>query len=343
MSVLDRLELETPIVQAPMGGGFTTPALAAAVSEAGGLGSIGAPYLQPDQITETADAVRRLTNRPFGMNLFLFEPPKVSEAEIARTIELLTPYCRELGIDPPSPAGPFHPDIDAQVEALLAARPTVFSFTLGMPKPKVIEECRRLGILTIGTATNLAEGLALEARGVDVVCAQGSEAGGHRGTFMGDYREGMVGVVALTAVLKARLSIPVIAAGGIMTGQAARGMLDLGADAVQLGTAFLTCPEAGTPATHKAALQSPMNERTRVSAAYSGAPARGMVNRYMVEMEGAPLAPFPVTNSLTRGIRAASNKAGSPDLMSVWAGQGAPLIRTLPAAELMETLKAELG
>jgi nitronate monooxygenase len=341
-NVLDRLELDAPIIQAPMGG-FTTPELVAAVCEAGALGSLGSPYLQPDGIIEAAAAVRALTSRPFGLNLFLFERPTVDADAVARTIDLLTPWCRELGIEPPAPAGPFHPDIDDQIEAVLAARPAVFSFTLGLPKPAVVAECRRLGILTVGTATTLAEGLALETLGIDAVCAQGSEAGGHRGTFIGDWREGMIGIVALTMLLKARLSAPVIAAGGIMTGRAARALMDVGADAVQLGTAFLTCPEAATPAPHKQALLTPMATRTRITSAFSGAPARGLTNRFMEQMDGADVAPFPITNSLSRGMRGAAAKAGRTEMMSLWAGQGAPLIRTMPAGKLVETLKAEIA
>ena len=342
-SVLDRLELDVPIIQAPMGGGFTPPALVAAVSEAGGLGSIGAAYLTPDAIAEQAAAVRAATGRPFNINLFLFDAPKVDQADIDRTARALAPYCRELGIGTAAPADPPHPDIDAQIEAVLALRPAMFSFTMGIPSPAVLDECRRRGIITAGTATTLAEGEAIAAAGVDVVCTQGSEAGGHRGTFMGSFEVGMVGVLPLTMLLVRQLSVPVIAAGGIMTGHAARAMLDLGAAAAQLGTAFMTCPEAGTPAAHKAALTSKMAESTRITSAFSGRPARGMVNRFMVEMEGADLAPFPVTNSMTRGIRGAAAKAGRPEFMSLWAGQGAPLIRTMPAAELVAVLKAEIA
>ena len=342
-SVLDRLGLEVPIIQAPMGGGFTTPELVAAVCKAGGLGSIGAPYLAPEAIGEQAAAVRRLTDRPFAINLFLFDPPQVTAAMVSRTAERLAPYCRELGIGPAAPADPPHPNITAQIEAVLAARPAAFSFTMGIPSPAVIAECRRLGILTIGTATTLAEGEAVAAAGVDAVCAQGSEAGAHRGTFIGPFEVGMVGVVPLTMGLARRLPIPVIAAGGIMTGQAARAMLDLGAVAVQLGTAFLACPESGAPAPHKAALLTSMAETTRVTAAFSGRPARGMVNRFMTEMEGVEVAPFPVTNSMTRGIRSAAARADRSDLMSLWAGQGAPLSRPLPASELMAVLRAEMG
>jgi nitronate monooxygenase len=343
--LMKRLGLELPLIQAPMGGGFTPVGLVAAVSEAGALGSLGAPYLQPDVIRAEAAEIRKRTSRPFGINLFTFDQPAASDTEIDRTIEMLEPYCEELSIATPEPGGPYHPDIDAQIEAVLEVRPAVFSFTLGMPSPAVVAEMKRRDILVVGTATTLAEGLALEALGVDAVCAQGGEAGGHRGTFLGPWQEGLVGVAALVPVLKSRLSVPVIAAGGLMNGAQCRAMLALGAEAVQLGTAFMICPEAGTSEVHKAAVLSDAAARTAVTSAFSGAPARGIVNRYMIEMEKKAdrLAPFPVTNSLTRGLRGAAAKANRPEFISLWAGQGAPLARVMPAGELVATLKAEMG
>jgi nitronate monooxygenase len=341
--MLERLGLDCPIIQAPMGGGFTTPALVAAVSGAGGLGSIGAPYLQPDAILAEAAAVRALTDRPFAINLFVFEPPAVRAGAVARTAERLAPFCRELGIEPPTLSGPAHPDIAAQIEAVLEARPAVFSFTFGIPSPEVMARCRRLGILTVGTATTLSEGMACQAAGVDFVCAQGSEAGAHRGSFLVPWQEGMIGLLPLVDRLSRALSVPVIGAGGIMTGAAVAAALKAGAVAAQLGTAFLTCPEAGTPEPHKRALLGPGVEHTAITLAFSGRPARGMVNRYTEAMAGEPPAPFPVLNAMTRGLRGAAAKAGRTEFMSLWAGQGAPLIRNLPAVELMAALKAELA
>jgi nitronate monooxygenase len=343
--VMKGLGLDLPLLQAPMGGGFTTPELAAAVSEAGGLGSLGAPYMEPEAIVEAANAVRARTSRPFGINLFIIETPWVPDSVIERTAELLTPYCHELGIEPPRLTGPAHPDVDAQIEAVMAIRPAVFSFTLGVPSPAVLAEMKRLGIVTIGTATTLEEGLALEAAGVDAVCAQGSEAGGHRGTFIGHWSDAMIGLAPLTRQLKSRLTVPVIAAGGLMTGQACAAALKLGAEAVQLGTAFLACPEAGTPAPHRAVLLSEAARRTDITLAMSGKPARGVVNRYMTEMAGkaAEMAPFPITNAMTRGLRGAAARQNRPEFMSLWAGQGASFARAMPAAELVSTLKAEMG
>jgi nitronate monooxygenase len=341
--MLERLGLDCPIIQAPMGGGFTTPALVAAVCEAGGLGSLAAPYLQPDAMAAEVAAVRALTDRPFAINLFVFDPPTPTAEQVERTAERLAPFCRELGIDPPTLVGPAHPDIGAQIEAMLEARPAAFSFTFGIPSPQVMARCRELGILTVGTTTTLSEGLTLEAAGVDAVCAQGSEAGAHRGSFLVPWQDGMIGLLPLVDRLSRALRVPVIGAGGIMTGAAVSAVLKAGAVAAQLGTAFMCCPEAGTPEPHKQALLGPDAERTAVTLAFSGRPARGIVNRYMEAMAGEPPAPFPILNAMTRGMRGAAAKAGRTEFMSLWAGQGAPLIRALPAAELMAALKAELA
>ena len=341
--MIERLGLTCPIIQAPMGGGFTTPAMVAAVCEAGGLGSLAAPYLQPEAIASEIAAVRALTDRPFAVNLFVFDPPQATAEMVARTAERLAPFCRELGIEPPTLAGPAHPEIEAQIEAVLEARPAAFSFTFGVPSPAVLARCRGLGIATIGTATTLSEALACQEAGADFVCAQGSEAGAHRGSFLVPWQEGMIGLLPLVSRLSRELRTPVIGAGGIMTGAAIAAVLKAGAVAAQIGTAFLACPEAGTPEPHKQALRSGGAERTAVTLAFSGRPARGIVNRYMEAMAGEPPAPFPILNAMTRGLRAAAARAGRPEFMSLWAGQGAPLIRGLPVAELMAALKAELA
>ena len=345
VGALARLNLSIPLIQAPMGGGFTPPALVAAVSKAGGLGSLAAPYLEPEAIGAEISAVRALTDRPFAVNLFIFDPPTATAAQLDRASAVLGPYCRELGIDPPTPPAKAHPDIDRQIAAVLEAQPAVFSFTFGIPRPEVLAECRRLGIITIGTATTLAEGLALEAAGVDLICAQGSEAGAHHGTFIGPAEEGLVGLMALLTTLVAKLKTPIVAAGGIMTGAGISAALRVGAVAAQLGTAFLACPEAGTPGPHRRVLLSDAAQRTRVTRAFSGRAARGVVNRYLEEVEplAGELPPFPILNAMTREMRGAAAKADRAEFMSLWAGQGVALIRELPAATLVETLKAELA
>ncbi len=348
-SLLRRLALELPVVQAPMAGGLTTPELVAAVSNAGALGSFGAGYLTPEAIGTAVAAARRLTDRGFALNLFVNRPETASAAQIDRANALLAPYRRELGLDPglasggPQPTPP--PDLDAQIAAVLAARPAVFSFTFGIPTPEVLAACRAAGIITIGTATTLAEGLALEAAGVDAVMAQGAEAGGHRGSFLAPPADSLVGTLPLVSLLVARLRLPVIAAGGIMTGAAAAAMLRAGAQAVCLGTAFLACDEAGTNAAYRAALQRSEAAETALTRAFSGRLARGLANRFLREMAAheAELPGYPVMNALTRDIRTAAAEQGRPEFLSLWAGQAAPLIRARPAAELLRALAAEMG
>lgn len=333
---LEAIGARLPIIQAPMAGGPDTPALAAAVSDAGGLGSLGCAYLSPEKIEEAAAAVRAKTQRPFGMNLFLRNDPPEDVAELARVAAELEPFRRELGLSgPPAPLKPL-PSVEAQLEAVLRVRPRVFSFTFGLPTAEQLAALRAAGVLTVGTATSLDEGEALQALGVDAICGQGSEAGGHRGFFLED---GLVGTLALTRQLVTRLRVPVIAAGGIMDGAGLRAVLQLGAVAAQLGTAFMLCPEAGTHPAHRAALKSAAARQTVITRVFSGRPARGIRNRF-TETGPAPTT-FPQHQALTAELRAAAAAQGRTELMQLWAGQNAPLIRELPAAELVASLFSE--
>jgi nitronate monooxygenase len=224
---------------------------------------------------------------------------------------------------------------------VLEERVPVFSFTFGIPPREMLEACRKAGILTMGTATTVAEARALEQAGVDFVCAQGAEAGGHRGTFDRDADPPLIGTMALVPQIAGAVGVPVIAAGGIMDGRGVAAALALGASAVSMGTAFLLCPEAGTSAPYRAALREARDDSTVITRAFSGRSARGLSNRFTREMAGAALAPFPVQNALTREIRAAAGKAGDSSLLSLWAGQGAPLSREVPARELAARIVRE--
>ena len=346
MTFLQRLGLEHPIVQAPMAGGASTPQLAAAVSNAGALGSLGAGYLSPAQIRTTIDETRSLTSRPFAVNLFVGDFGIATPQQILDAQRLLAPYRAELGL-PVDPATPtiFAEDLGAQLEAILDVRPSVFSFTFGMPEAAVLDECRRRGIVTIGTATNLAEALALDAAEVDGICVQGIEAGGHRGTFLGTGDDEFTGLVALLPRIAARVRKPLIAAGGLMNGQSIAAVLALGAQAAQLGTAFLLCPESGISPAYRRTLADPsLAVETAFTSAFSGRMARGIVNRFMCEM--APHAPtlpsYPVMNALTRDIRAKASAAGRAEFLSLWAGQGAEFAMHLPASQLVAQLVVEL-
>jgi nitronate monooxygenase len=226
---------------------------------------------------------------------------------------------------------------------VIRARPAVFSFTFGMPTRAELDDVRGAGIYTIGTATTVAEAEALERLGVDAICAQGAEAGGHRGTFLGRFEDALVGTMALVPQLVRAVRVPVLAAGGIMDGAGLRAALALGAAGAQLGTAFLDCPEAGTAAAHRRALASEAARVTSVTRAFSGRPARGIRNRFVELFERVEPAPFPQQQALCADIRAAAAAAGRTDLMQMWAGQTASLIRSLPAAELVERLAVEAG
>ncbi|HET7342461.1 MAG TPA: nitronate monooxygenase [Methylomirabilota bacterium] len=337
-----RLGLVHPIVQAPLAGGGDTPALVAAVCDAGALGFIGAAYLTPTQIAETAAAVRARTPRAFGISLFAPQPAPPPAGNAAAALAAVAPYHAELGL--PAPAVPAVPveTFDAQLAAALESGASVFSFTFGILPAPAIAAVKARGIFLVGTATTVEEALALERAGVDAVVTQGSEAGGHRGTFAGDFEGAMVGTIALVPQVVDAVRVPVVASGGIMDGRGLAAALVLGAAAAQLGTAFLTCEEAGVPPAYKEAILGAHEDATRTTRAFSGRPARGIVNRFMHEVDqaGATL-PFPLQNALTRPLRNAAARDNRAELLSLWAGQGVRLARRQKAAELVVRLAAE--
>ncbi len=334
-----------PIVQAPMAGETDRPELTAAVSNAGGLGSIDAAYLQPDAVRERIRAVRALTGRPFAVNLFV--PPGGAAAapeQVARGKQLLKPWRDRYGVpedDPPLTL----PDFDAQFATVLAEKPAVFSFTFGRLAADKMRALKAAGIVVVGTATTVPEAEQLEADGVDAIVAQGAEAGAHRGSFLAPVEESLVGLMALVPAMVDRVKVPVIAAGGIMDGRGIAAALMLGAMGVQLGTAFLPAPESGAPEAWKKAVLTAKADATSVTRVFSGRHARGIRNGMMTDLEkvAQELPPFPVTNALTRGIRGAAGKAGDAEGLSLWAGQGAPLARAMPAGDLLRALSAETG
>ncbi len=343
--LIQRLRLEHPIFQAPLAGGGDTPELVAAVSNAGGLGFVGAAYLTPAQIAEAGGAVRSRTARPFGINLFSPLLPPDSPHNIDAVLQRLAPFYAELGLPAPSRAAATGFSFPEQLAAALQTEASVFSFTFGILPGDAIEAIKRRGMFLIGTATTVDEGVALEKAGVDAVVTQGSEAGGHRGTFGGDFSAGMVGTISLVPQVVDAVQIPVIASGGIMDGRGIAAALALGASAVQLGTAFLTCDESGVPNAYKEAILDAHEDQTRITRAFSGRPARGIVNRFMAEVEsdaaGDTILPFPLQNALTRPLRSAAAKQGRAEFLSLWAGQGVRLARRQPAAELIARLARE--
>lgn len=337
------LGIEHPIVQAPMGGANATPpALVAAVGEAGALGFVGAPYMSPDEIAATCREVRALTRRPFGINLFA---PVASTplADTAPALKAIAPYHAELGLPAPTPPAPATWGFDHQLAAALECGASVFSFTFGLLPPYAMDAVKARGLFVIGTATTVEEAVALERSGVDAVVAQGSEAGAHRGTFASPFEVAMVGTMALVPQVVDAVRVPVLASGGVMDGRGIVAALALGASAVQMGTAFLTCDECGVADAWKDAVVRAQAHETRLTRAFSGRPARGIVNRMMTEVEAAPgaILPYPYQNGLTRPLRTAAAQAGRAELLSLWAGQGASLARREPAAALVGRLVEE--
>ena len=341
---LEHLGIQEPIIQAPMAGGATTPELVSAVSEAGGLGFLGAAYLTAEAIATTADEVRRRTSRPFGINLFA-PLPEPSPGDVSRMLELLAPIHAGLGLSPPEVPSSPPSSFDAQLDAVLATDATVFSFTFGLLPDGVVDRLHAREILVMGTATTVDEALQLEATGVDAIVVQGSEAGAHRGTFGGPFEAAMIGTMALVPQVVDAVRVPVVASGGIMDGRGIAAALALGAAAAQLGTAFLTCPESGIPASHKQAILGGREDATRITRAFSGRPARGLVNRLMdlIDAEPDAIPPFPIQNTLTRPIRTAAAARDDAAHLSLWAGQGVRMARSLPAADLVAALAEELA
>jgi nitronate monooxygenase len=343
---LQRVKIEHPILQAPLAGGGDTPELVAAVCNSGGIGFIGAAYLSPGQIREAARAVREKTAGPFGINLFAPTPAAPAEQSWEAAAQRLAPYYSELGLPPPTPPQSPSYGFTDQLEAGLATGASLFSFTFGLLPQEALHAIKAKGMMLLGTATTVEEAIALEKSGVDAVVAQGSEAGGHRGTFSGDFAAGMIGTIALLPQVVDAVHLPVVASGGIMDGRGIAAALMLGAVAVQMGTAFLTCKESGISEAYKQAITSTREDQTRITRAFSGRPARGIVNRFMTEMESSEEAarkipPFPVQNALTRPLRNAASKQGRAEFLSLWAGQGIRLARRQTAAELITRLVQE--
>lgn len=338
----DLLGIEHPIIQAPMAGS-DSPALAAAVANAGGLGSIGCAFMTPERLDAVQAEMRAATNRAVNLNFFAHQPPGFDEQKAARARALLAPFYMELELgDVPEVVETNFPFGGAVFEALIAARPRVASFHFGLPEQRHVEALKDAGTVILCSATTPAEARDLEARGVDAVIAQGWEAGGHHGYFLTS-KGAQMGTMALVPQVVDAVKVPVIAAGGIADGRGIAAALALGAAGVQIGTAFLTTAESAAPAPHRAALMQSDGSDTRPTKTYSGRPARGVVNRYMAALEAHEemLPDFPLMNTVTGPLRKASAAAGSPDFVSLWSGQAVGLNRETTAAELMAGLIAE--
>lgn len=340
----DRVGITHPIVQGPFGGGLSSVALAAAVSDAGGLGSFGAQQVKPDAIGALVNELRAATPNPFAVNLWVpfgHEPtPAEAAAETARALELLAPWYAELGIAPPELPAAFTPAFAEQIEALIEAAPPAFSFVFGVPSAAVLDACKRRGIVTMGTATHVAEAQALAAAGVDVIVASGHEAGGHRVSFLGA-PDLTPGASALIPQVADAVDLPIVAAGGVADGRGIVAALALGAHAVQVGTAFLACEESGACAAHRTALRAEAHRGTVLTKVFSGRLARGIPNALASTLSLDDTPAYPIQNWATGPIRREAGRVGRADLLALWAGQNVPLVRHRQARALFDFLVAD--
>jgi nitronate monooxygenase len=339
-----RFEMTVPVVLAPMGGGPSTPELAAAVSNAGGLGHLAVAYSGPEQIQKDIARVRELTARPFAVNLFSPEAQLPLQGGVKAVADFLRPYHERLGLNAPElPQKPIE-NFDEQVDAVCRAAPPIVSFTFGLLPPKTSERLKAQNAYLIGTATTVEEARQLEQAGVDAVIAQSSEAGAHRGTFAVPAEEALIGGIALVPQLVDAVHLPVLASGGIMDGRGIVAALALGASAVQMGTAFLACKEAGTSAAYREALAEAREDQTTLTRAFSGRMARGLRNEFIERWNAAGLThlPYPWQNAFTQQMRRAAASAKEAGLLSLWAGQGVRMLRERTAGQLMAELNDEM-
>jgi nitronate monooxygenase len=345
MTLRDLFGTDLPIIQAPMAG-VQGSALAAAVSSAGGLGSLPCAMLTPDGMRAELTALTAATDRPFNVNFFCHTPPRPDPDGEARWRDRLAPYYEEFGIDPVTiPPGPGRAPFSTEAAEVLAEfDPAVVSFHFGLPSADLLERVKARGARVLASATTVDEALWLEARGVDAIIAQGVEAGGHRGMFLSEDVTTQIGTFALVPQIVRAVNLPVIAAGGIADSRGVAAAMALGAGGVQVGTAYLLCPEATTSAVHRAALKTNSVHHTALTNLFTGRPARGIVNRIIREMgpinTAAPV--FPLATTAITPLRARAESEGSGEFSPLWCGQNASGCREVPAGQLTRDLTARL-
>jgi nitronate monooxygenase len=346
MSLQALLGVKLPIIQAPMAGSQGS-ALVVAVANAGGLGSLPAALLSPDALRKEVAAIQAQTAKPFNINFFCHVPPTPNIEREAAWRAALARYYREFGIDESTitAAAARAPFSSEAADVLDEFRPAVVSFHFGLPSPELLARVRRWGAKVLSSATTVDEARWLEARGIDAIIAQGFEAGGHRGMFLSDDVTTQVGTLALVPQIVSAVKVPVIAAGGITDARGVAAALALGAAGVQVGTAYLLCPEAATSAVHRAALRSEAARWTALTNVFSGRPARGIMNRLMREIgPNSAVAPaFPLAASAIAPLRAKAESLGSGDFSPLWAGQNAAGCKEVSAAQLTRELAANVG
>jgi nitronate monooxygenase len=341
------LGIEYPILQGPFGGNLSSVKLLSTVSNAGGLGGYGAYTLSPQEIVDLDRQIKAATDKPYNINLWVSDTDAVdgtiSDEQFKQAQALFKPYFDELGIDLPAKPAPFASRFENQVEVILHQRPPVFSFIFGAPSADILEQCRRLGIVTAGGATTLDEALLLESAGVDLIIASGFEAGGHRPSFLAPAESSTVGTFVLLQLIKDRIKTPVVAAGGIATGKGVAAALTLGADAAQIGTAFLACEESNIPPVHRQLLFSDAAKYTTLSRAFTGRLGRGLTSRIAIDLRGKEkgFLPLPLQTQFISHLRKAAMEQEKWDMILFWGGQIAPILKYRKAGELMTSILEE--
>jgi len=345
--VAELLTIDYPILQGPFGGNLSSVELVATVSNMGGLGGYGAYTLSPQEIIDVDNKIKASTNKPYNINLWVSDTDApngtitVEQYEVA--VKIFKPYFEEVGINLPEKPTPFISKFENQVQTILDIRPKLFSFVFGIPSADILEQCRKLGILTAGTATTLDEALVLESAGVDMIVASGLEAGGHRPSFLASAESSTTGTFVLLQLIREKIKTPVIAAGGIANGKGVAAALVLGADAAQIGTAFLATDESNATPIHKQMLFSDAAKYTILSRAYTGRLGRGItcpIAEDLIHKENNFL-PFPLQSQFMSHLRKAAIEQEKWDMILFWCGQIAPVLRHTKAAELMRSVIEE--
>lgn len=343
----DILGIQYPILLGPFGGNLSTVALTAAVSNAGGLGGYGAYTMSPQEIFEVDKQIKAATNKPYNINLWVSDhdipETGLTDEQFNKAKAVFKPYFDEAGIPLPEKPGPFQSRFENQLEVILDVKPKVFSFMFGVPSDDVLEQCRRSGIVTVGAATTLDEAIFLDSKGVDMIIASGFEAGGHRPSFLKDSESSLTGTFVLLQLIKEKVKTPIIAAGGIATGKGIAAALTLGADAAQIGTAFLACEESNALPVHREMLFSDAAKYTTLSRAFTGRLGRGLTSRVAKEILGKEdhILPFPLQTTFIAPLRKAAIDQEKWDMILFWGGQISPILKHTKALELMDSLIEE--
>jgi nitronate monooxygenase len=341
------LGIKYPVLQGPFGGNLSSIELVSTVSNAGGLGGYGAYTLSPQEIIQVDQQIKAATDKPYNINLWVSDTDavngEVSDEQFKVAQQLFKPYFDEAGIALPDKPAPFKSLFENQVEVILYQKPPVFSFMFGIPSADILEQCRRLGIVTSGAATTLDEAVALESAGVDMIIASGFEAGGHRPSFLASAESSMVGTFVLVQLIKEKVKTPVIAAGGIANGKGVAAALLLGADAAQIGTAFLATDESNVAAIHRQMLFSDASKYTSLSRAFTGRLGRGITSRIAKDLfnQEKSFLPFPLQRQFMSPLNAAANEQKKWDMILFWGGQISPILKHKKAGELMKSIVEE--